>query len=196
MCKKRWKTFLCNNAVFSWFTCKTLELKKIKSNCKRLQVAMNITTGLKKILFTFTRKRDICWKGGQSQCFWGCDKSQGVIEEGIGAYRWKSYELGSIALRLQELWSGGAEWIISLKGKTNHSLSWTRVFYVVWINFLQNFVKMIVTRSLRSKKSIEKNIFRLDSMKPKLCWPCLRSKRQHQDRTIYPAGFGEIMLYS
>lgn len=94
----------------------------------------------------------------ERQCFWGCDKSQGVIEEGIGAHCSKSYELGSITLRLQELWSGGAEWIISLKGKTNHSLSWTRVFYVVWINFSQNFVKMIVTRSLCSKISIEKNI--------------------------------------
>ena len=41
----------------------------------------------------------------------------------------------------------------SLKGKTNHSLSWTGVFYVVWMNFSKNFVKMTVERSLRSKKS-------------------------------------------
>ena len=50
------------------------------------------------------------------------------------------------------------------------------VFYVVWMNSSQNSLKIIVSRSVRSKKSMEKSTYRLDSMKPKLYWPCPRSK--------------------
>ena len=60
----------------------------------------------------------------ESQCFWECGKSQGVIEEGyrssllkISRMNWDRAETtGTVC-------SGGVGWIVSLKGKTNHSLS-------------------------------------------------------------------------
>ena len=108
----------------------------------------------------------------------------------------QSYELGSRwDYRNRMQWWRRVDSISQRKNKPQPVLNGSFFFYVVWMNFSQNFAKMIVTRSLRSKKSIEKSIYRLDSMKPKLCWPCLKSKRQHQDRTLYLTGFGEIMLY-
>ena len=40
---KKWK---CR--IF-WISCKTLELKKLKSNCKKQQMAIKIIAGLKKV---------------------------------------------------------------------------------------------------------------------------------------------------
>ena len=73
------------------------------------------------------------------------------------------------------------KYLISLLG-LEKSLKFTTLSKNI---FVQNFVKMIVRGSLCSKKSIERSTYCLDSMKPKLCWPCLRSVRQHEDRTIY-----------